>query len=164
MSKKRLPSDPAAINEWMAGLSREELAERTRVALGGELTGSLRGMAALDEATTQEIDLAPPPDEPSLLILTIELRGSKPRIWRRLSLPGDLTLDEVHPLFQAAMGWTNSHLHHVQPGAGRTYESPVLPHRVRHRGGRRGDARDRCPPGPGPAGPGGPADLPLRLR
>ena len=123
MSKKRLPSDPAAINEWMAGLSREELAELTRAVLGGELTGSLRGMAALEEATTQEIDLAPPPDEPSLLTLTIELRGSKPRIWRRLSLPGNLTLDEVHPLFQAAMGWTNSHLHHFQPGAGRTYES-----------------------------------------
>ena len=124
MSKKRpLPSDPAAIKEWMAALSREELAELTRAVLGGELAGSLRGRAALEEAATREIDLAPPPDGPSLLTLTIELRGSKPRIWRRLSLPGDLTLHEVHPLFQAAMGWTNAHLHHFQPGTGRTYES-----------------------------------------
>ncbi len=37
------------------------------------------------------IDLPPPADEPRLLTLTIELRGSKPSIWRRLSLPGDLT-------------------------------------------------------------------------
>jgi len=67
-----------------------------------------------------------PPDEPSLLTLTIELRGSKPRIWRRLSLPGDLTLDVVHSLFQAAMGWSDSHLHRFQPGAGQGYNQPYF--------------------------------------
>jgi hypothetical protein len=72
----------------------------------------------------REIDLAPPPDEPSLLTLTIELRGAKPRIWRRLSLPGDLTLDVVHTLFQAAMGWTDSHLHRFQPRAAHAYDEP----------------------------------------
>lgn len=72
----------------------------------------------------REIDLAPPPDEPSLLTLTIELRGSRPRIWRRLSLPGDLMLDAVHTLFQAAMGWTDSHLHRFQPGDGQGYNDP----------------------------------------
>ena len=66
-------------------------------------------------------DPAPPPDEPSLLPLTIELRGSKPRIWRRLLLPGDLTLDVVHTLFQAAMGWADSHLNRFKPGLWQSY-------------------------------------------
>ena len=67
-----------------------------------------------------------PPDEPSLLTLTIELSGSKPRIWRRLSLRGDLTLDMVHTLFQAAMGWSDSHLHRFHPGWGRGYDEPYF--------------------------------------
>lgn len=64
------------------------------------------------------IDLPPPPDEASLLTLTIELRGSKPRIWRRL--------DVVHTLFQAAMGWTDSHLHRFQPGDAHGYSEPYF--------------------------------------
>lgn len=70
------------------------------------------------------IDLWPPPDETGLLTLTIVLSGSDPTIWRRLSLPGDLTLDRVHTLFQAAMGWTDSHLHQFQPGIGRGHDQP----------------------------------------
>jgi hypothetical protein len=61
-----------------------------------------------------------------MLTLTIELRGSTPRIWRRLSVPGDLTLDVVHTLFQGAMGWSDSHLHRFQPGTGRGYNEPYF--------------------------------------
>ena len=74
----------------------------------------------------REIALPAPADEPSLLTLTIELRGTEPRIWRRLSLPGDLTLDAVHTLFQAAMGWTDSHLHRFQPGIEVAYDQPYF--------------------------------------
>ncbi len=68
--------------------------------------------------------MPPPPNEPNLLTLTIEIEGSSPRIWRRLALPGDLTLDAVHTLLQAAMGWTDSHLHRFQPGLG--YDQPYF--------------------------------------
>ncbi len=44
-------------------------------------------------------------------MVIIELRGSWPRIWRRLTLPGDLTPNSVHTLFQTAVGWTDSHMH-----------------------------------------------------
>ena len=88
-------------------------------------TGCPEGHRGLDPRN-REIDLAPLPDEPSLLTLIIELRGSKPRIWRRLSLPGDLTLDVVHTLFQGAMGWTDSHLHRFQPGIGQGYNQPYF--------------------------------------
>jgi len=40
----------------------------------------------------------------------VDLRRSKPRIWRRLELRSDLTLDVVHRVLQTAFGWTDTHL------------------------------------------------------
>ena len=40
----------------------------------------------------------------------ITLRGVEPAIWRRIQVFDD-TLDKLHEHIQAAMGWTNSHLH-----------------------------------------------------
>ena len=120
-----VPTDPAALKDWVASLNKDELMALTQQVASGALTGHLGRLGELGQRN-REIDLAPPPDEPSLLTLTIELRGSKPRIWRRLSLPGDLTLDVVHSLFQAAMGWSDSHLHRFQPGAGQGYNQPYF--------------------------------------
>lgn len=120
-----MPTDPAALKAWVASLSRDELMSLTQQVASGAMTARLGPLGELDPRNRQ-IDLAPPPDEPGLFTLTIELRGSKPRIWRRLSLPGDLTLDVVHTLFQAAMGWTDSHLHRFQPGIGQSYHQPYF--------------------------------------
>ncbi len=120
-----MPTDPAALKAWVASLSRDELMALTQQVASGALTGRLGPLGELGPRN-REIDLAPPPDKPSLLTLTIELRGSKPRIWRRLSLPGDVTLEVVHTLFQAAMGWTDSHLHRFQPGIGQGYNQPYF--------------------------------------
>ncbi len=117
------PPDPADLRAWVAGLSTDELVALTQQI--GASTGSPGQFEELGPLT-REIDLAPPPDEPSLHILTIELVGAQPRIWRRLSLPGDLTLDVVHTLFQAAMGWTESHLHRFQPGVDQGYGQPYF--------------------------------------
>jgi hypothetical protein len=43
--------------------------------------------------------------------LKINLKWSKPPIWRRVLVRADMSLDRLHDLIQAAMGWTNSHLH-----------------------------------------------------
>lgn len=43
--------------------------------------------------------------------LKITLRESKPPIWRRVLVPGNFTLMKLHYVIQAAMGWTDSHLH-----------------------------------------------------
>ncbi len=120
-----VPTDPAALKAWVASLSRDELMALTQQVASGALTGRLGPLGEFGPRN-REIDLAPPPDEPSLLTLTIELRGSKPRIWRRLSLPGDVTLEVVHTLFQAVMGWTGSHLHRFQPGIGQGYNQPYF--------------------------------------
>jgi len=34
-----------------------------------------------------------------------------PPVWRRLLVPSDITLSNLHDLLQLAMGWTDSHLH-----------------------------------------------------
>ncbi len=43
--------------------------------------------------------------------LRIELDEVTPTVWRRLLVPGGIRLAKLHMIFQAAMGWTNSHLH-----------------------------------------------------
>lgn len=44
------------------------------------------------------------------LILRVDLKGSKPKIWRRLQVPARLTLTQMHEVLQIAMGWQNYHL------------------------------------------------------
>jgi hypothetical protein len=57
-------------------------------------------------------------DDRSALIyrLKVTLRGSKPPIWRRLSLSGSDRLDRVHMILNCAMGWTDTHLHAFEIG------------------------------------------------
>ncbi len=52
--------------------------------------------------------------------LKLTLCGVRPPIWRRIEVPGDSRLDHLHLMFQAAMGWENSHLHNFSIG-GETY-------------------------------------------
>lgn len=46
----------------------------------------------------------------------VDLKHTKPPLWRRLELASDLSLDEVHDAVQAAFGWTDSHLHRFGSG------------------------------------------------
>ena len=48
--------------------------------------------------------------------LKISLTDAKPPIWRRLRLPADTTLAELHQVIQAAFGWWNYHLHEFEVG------------------------------------------------
>ncbi len=43
--------------------------------------------------------------------LLVSLEEIEPKIWRRLWVPDHLTLAKIDRVIQAAMGWTNSHLH-----------------------------------------------------
>ena len=51
--------------------------------------------------------------------IKVTLKGSKPPIWRRIQVPCNITLAELHRILQAVMGWWDYHLH--QFIVGRTY-------------------------------------------
>lgn len=53
----------------------------------------------------------PGADAEHFLQLRIELAWLKPAVWRRVVVPDTITLAKLHRVIQAAMGWSNSHLH-----------------------------------------------------
>lgn len=50
------------------------------------------------------------------LQLHIELRGAKPKIWRRVLVPETITLARLHAVIQAVFGWSGGHLHEFSVG------------------------------------------------
>ena len=48
--------------------------------------------------------------------MRIALEEVRPVVWRRLLVPGGARLNRLHEMFQAAMGWTDSHLHQFRIG------------------------------------------------
>ena len=51
------------------------------------------------------------PTPAPVLQLRIELDDIEPLVWRRVLVPANITLGRLHRVIQAAMGWTDSHLH-----------------------------------------------------
>ncbi len=48
--------------------------------------------------------------------LKITLKGTKPPIWRRVQVAGDITLAKLHRIIQVVMGWENYHLYQFTIG------------------------------------------------
>jgi hypothetical protein len=48
--------------------------------------------------------------------IKVTLLGTSPPIWRRLLVPADLTLAQLHDVLQAAMGWEDGHMHEFSVG------------------------------------------------
>ena len=46
----------------------------------------------------------------------VTLRYVRPPVWRRIQLPGSISLEELHDALQIVMGWTNSHMHQFIKG------------------------------------------------
>ncbi|MDO9456595.1 plasmid pRiA4b ORF-3 family protein [Nocardioides sp.] len=59
------------------------------------------------------------PAETQTYRVRVELDGVRPVVWRRLELAGDLTLEDLHGVLQAAMDWGDIHLHAFVMGPGR---------------------------------------------
>jgi hypothetical protein len=62
-------------------------------------------------------------EPPRTYQVKVTLMGTDPPIWRRLIVPGDTTLARLDRIIQAAMGWTNSHMHMFTAG-GVIYAEP----------------------------------------
>jgi hypothetical protein len=55
-----------------------------------------------------------PPD--TIYRLKVTLRDIRPPIWRRVEVPGHVSLHALHEILNEAMGWTDSHLHDFEIG------------------------------------------------
>jgi len=55
--------------------------------------------------------------------IKVTLKHSKPPVWRRIQVPGDVTLAKLHRILQVAMGWADYHLHQFMIG-GTYYGEP----------------------------------------
>ncbi|KPV44426.1 plasmid pRiA4b ORF-3 family protein [Alicyclobacillus ferrooxydans] len=59
----------------------------------------------------------PQKKEPDLLYtFYVELFDVKPVVWRRFSVPGKLTFQELHQVIQVVMGWESAHLYRFRYG------------------------------------------------
>ena len=74
---------------------------------------------ALDSLGNDAETTTAPPSHKTYQI-RVGIAGSEPVIWRRLSLPGDITLDVLHRVVQIAFGWEDCHLHEFE-SMGRRY-------------------------------------------
>jgi hypothetical protein len=62
--------------------------------------------------------------------IKVSLRDAKPPIWRRLEVPGDIRLDDLHDVIQVAFDWAGHHLHVFETPYGEFGEpDPELGHR-----------------------------------
>lgn len=81
-----------------------------------ELLGNIRRSGPAPE-------LPPAParsgDHAPIYQVKVGLRGAKPPIWRRLEVPADVSLAELHEVIQVAFDWDDSHLHVFETPYGR---------------------------------------------
>jgi len=119
-----VPADPGAAADLI-----RQLTAAISGGSSGDLQGVLRELMAVAAPDTDPFARAAPPSRrrprrPDVVTyrVRIDLKGTKPPLWRRLELSSDLLLDEVHLVIQEAFGWTDSHLH--QFGSGPDLYSP----------------------------------------
>jgi hypothetical protein len=105
------------VKQLMAGAGPEENRALLDALMSGQVSSIFEKLKR-DEAPT----LRPVPTEIRGFRVGLHLHGAKPPVWRRLELPGDLSLPRLHDVIQAAMGWYDSHLHRFRTG--RDHRSP----------------------------------------
>jgi len=61
----------------------------------------------------------------AMLRLRIDMRDSRPPIWRRIEVPDSLSLGDLHIVLQIAFDWEECHLHSFEAPDGRRFEPPA---------------------------------------
>ena len=64
-------------------------------------------------------------------VIKVTLLDTSPPIWRRILVPRDITLRNLHRTLQVVMGWTNSHLHQFVVPAPRQKRKVANEHQTR---------------------------------
>ncbi len=63
-------------------------------------------------AASKNLPFVPKPQARQFLQLKVTLKYIEPKIWRRLLVPSDMPVSDLHDCLQISMGWENSHMHH----------------------------------------------------
>lgn len=108
-------------NEDFDAVDLRKLIELSGAAiLSGEGNAALAGFAGLDDLWRHpEPELLPVPASVRGFRIRIDLQRTKPPVWRRIDVSGDISLVRLHDVLQATMGWTDSHLHRFRTGNAR---------------------------------------------
>lgn len=61
------------------------------------------------------------------VVVKVFLYGIQPQIWRRFSIPKELTFAQFSDAIQAAMGWENKHPHEFRHGKGKRLVDVIGP-------------------------------------
>jgi hypothetical protein len=88
-----------------------------------------------------------PTNSGSIYQLKITLKGVKPPIWRRIQVPGEISLSQLHEILQTVMGWHNYHLYAFKAD-GTEYGEPDPDYGLDLRNARTAKL-NRIAPGPG---------------
>ena len=54
--------------------------------------------------------------------IKVTLLDTSPPIWRRLLVPANLTLEQLHDVLQLTMGWEGCHMHDFRIGQKRCFQ------------------------------------------
>ena len=108
---------PEALLAGIAGCGHPGGPEMARLLSGGRFrAGPLTSPAGIViRSPSDDADHAS--GDGPLLQLKVTLRDvSKPPVWRRVLVPDDCTLEDLHDIIQESMGWDDSHLHVFRQG------------------------------------------------
>ena len=89
---------------------------RARMAKTGERYSTARLRVTRDDKSRNAaaVITSRPPEAlgvPGICQMKVTLDEIAPSIWRRLQVPADVSLAQLHEIIQAAFGWLNYHLH-----------------------------------------------------
>lgn len=102
-------------------------AGRPAKARASQSGASVAGLTLFDVPGTRPSDHPAPPRRrkgpAKIYVLKITLKRSKPPIWRRVAVPSDIKLSDLHDVIQTVMGWHNCHLHQFAARDGRRFGS-----------------------------------------
>lgn len=94
--------DIAKFKTMLDGLGTEELFDA--------MQGLSQGDSPLVDSSSPSA-LYRPPTSHERFVMRVDLKGAKPPIWRRFSLPVDASFFDLHVAIQDTFGWQNRHLH-----------------------------------------------------
>lgn len=109
------PPSPDLPPELVAALAAMDIDE-LRAATGQVL--DLASARAARLVQSQRVSRRRPrASAPFSVTVRVDLRDTRPAVWRRLELPSTLRLDELHEVLQVLYGWSDSHLHRFTQGS-----------------------------------------------